>query len=354
MIQSLLVKILLSPISVLYGLGIGLRNLLYRAEIVKSTEFNLPVVGIGNLTLGGAGKTPHVEYLIRLLQPYLKLATLSRGYKRKSRGFLVVSRGHTALDVGDEPLQYFLKYPDVRVAVSESRSIGIPQLLRRFPDIQTILLDDSYQHRSVRPGLNILLTEYDRPYFKDFLLPSGRLRESPSASRRADVIIASKCPDQLSQSERASFIKQLKVNENQQVFFSKYIYGPLYNISDGRRQQLSALDDVLLVTGIANEDYLLKYIETQVAHVYSFVFEDHHLFNAHEVSQMKLKFDHIESNNKAIVTTEKDATRLILHRDYIRENNLSIWILPLKVQFLDNDGELFDQRVRDFLLNFKV
>ena len=354
MIQNVLVKILLAPLSLLYGIGISLRNLLYSSEIIKSTEFNLPVIGIGNLSLGGAGKTPHVEYLIRLLQPYIKLATLSRGYKRKTRGFLVVGRKHSALDVGDEPLQYFLKYPDVKVAVSESRSIGIPQLLQSHPDIQTILLDDSYQHLSVQVGLNILLTEYDRPYFNDFLLPSGRLRETSGAAKRADIIVVSKCPDELSEQERSTFINRLKPKANQDVFFSKYVYGPLYNLANGQRAMLTDFDQVLLVTGIAHEDYLLKYIYSQVNQVYTLVFEDHHLFNAHEVSQMKLKFDHISSTNKAIITTEKDATRLILHKDYIQEQGISIWVLPLKVSFLGLDGQGFDKRIKDFLLNFKV
>ena len=354
MIRNRFIQILLLPVTAIYGLGILLRNSLYSWGILREVKFNVPVVGVGNLTLGGAGKTPHVEYLIRLLSPYVKVATLSRGYKRKTKGFRIARRGDTAETIGDEPLQYFLKYPKSVISVSESRSIGIPLLLNRAPDTQVILLDDSYQHLSVKPYINILITEYNRPYFLDFLLPTGRLREWRSGSARANIIIVSKCPGKLSEDDRTKFMSQLDPKEGQQVFFSKYIYGPLYHIANGTRQNLDFFDQILLITAIADESYLLHHLESAVPEVETMLFEDHHLFSPHEVSLMKLKFENMTGRSRAIVTTEKDATRLALHREFILKEQLPIYILPLKVSFLFDEQYKFDETIKDHLANFKV
>ncbi len=353
MIREVLFKILLSPFTALYGLSISVRNSLYKWGILKSASFNIPVVGVGNLTLGGAGKTPHVEYLIRLLSPYLKLATLSRGYKRKTKGFKMVERGDNSLIVGDEPLQYFLKYPHVRVAVSESRSIGIPMVLNRHPEIQAILLDDSYQHLSVTPGINILLTEFSKPYSDDVLMPSGRLREWRTGADRADIVVVTKCPDDIDDVTRKDMRGKLDINSAQRLYFSKYVYGPLYHLIDASRYPLSNFDRVILLTAIANESYLLSYIESHVAEVHTMTYEDHHDFSPHEVSLLKQQYDHLGHEKTAIVTTEKDATRLILHHAFIKEHNLPIMVLPLKVQFLDQDGPAFNDDVKSFLMDFK-
>lgn len=347
-------KVLLSPIAALYGLVITLRNGLYSSGLLKSARFNLPVIGVGNLTVGGAGKTPHVEYLIRLLSSYLNVATLSKGYKRKSRGFRIVNRNDSALTVGDEPLQYFLKYPYTNVAVSESRSVGIPILLNQYPETEVVLLDDSYQHRSVDPGLNILLTEYNHPYIDDHLLPSGRLREWASGADRADIVIATKCPADLTREAGVAFRERLNLQSHQRLFFSKYIYGDLYNILDGHRQSLPALEEVILVSAIANEAYLLDYVESIVPAVHPISYEDHHLYSPHEVSLIHQQYEQLTTFKKAIVTTEKDATRLILHRDFIIEKQLPVYILPVQVSFLWNEGVNFNTTIRDFLLNFKV
>lgn len=331
-----------------------MRNGLYTSGILKSAKFNIPVIGVGNLTVGGAGKTPHVEYLIRLLSSYLSVATLSKGYKRKSRGFRMVNKNDTALTVGDEPLQYYLKYRNARVAVSESRSVGIPILLNQYPDTQVILLDDSYQHRSVDPGLNILLTEYSRPYVDDHLLPSGRLREWTSGADRADIIIVTKCPPDLRQDQGQLFREKLNLQSHQRLFFSKYIYGDLYNILDGHRRSLSDLDEIILVSAIANEEYLMQHVTQQVDTVHPVSYEDHHLYSPHEVSLIHQQYEQLTTTRKAIVTTEKDATRLILHRDFIIEKKLPIYILPVQVSFLWEEGIHFNTGVRDFLLNFRV
>ncbi len=354
MIREQLIRILLLPLTILYGLGITVRNGLYRWEILKSAKFNIPVIGVGNLSIGGVGKTPHVEYLIRLLSPFLQVATLSRGYKRQTKGFRILNQRDTSLTVGDEPLQYFLKYRQVVVGVSESRSIGIPMLLSRRPDIQVILLDDSYQHRSVIPGINILLTEYQRPYSHDILLPSGRLREWRSAADRADIVVVTKCPDKITKEEAIAFRAQLGLASGQQLFFSKYSYGHPYPILGGSPRALSDFEEVVLISAIAQTDYMMEYVLSQVESVHPMSFEDHHYFSPHEMSLLKLKYEQITDKRKAILTTEKDATRLILHREYIVAERLPIYILPARVTFLMEEGSIFDAAIKDFLLSFKV
>ncbi|MFQ5448844.1 MAG: tetraacyldisaccharide 4'-kinase, partial [Saprospiraceae bacterium] len=258
MVQDPLIKILLLPFSLLYGLGVSLRDFFYRQNLLLSVKFNVPIISVGNLSIGGAGKTPHIEYLIRLLRPYLNVSTLSRGYRRNTQGFQIVNPQNTALEMGDEPLMFKKKFGDVFVTVSESRSLAIPEILGKHPRTQVILLDDAFQHRSVQPGLNILLTEYSRPFTRDFLLPSGRLREWRSAYRRADVIIVTKCPADIGPSERESLTAEIKPFSHQRIFFSSYRYLPPYYILNPKyRLELTADIDALLVCAIAGTDYLL-------------------------------------------------------------------------------------------------
>ncbi|MEL6122250.1 MAG: tetraacyldisaccharide 4'-kinase [Bacteroidota bacterium] len=352
-LRELLFKVLLSPVAILYGLGITVRNQLYDQGILKSTRFSVPVIGIGNLTVGGAGKTPHVEYLIRLLSPYLEMATLSRGYKRKTRGFRIIRRSDDALTAGDEPLQYFLKYKQVKVAVSESRSLGIPLLMDQYPETQVILLDDSYQHRSVTPAINILLTEYSRPYSTDQLLPVGRLREWKSAADRADIVIVTKCPEDVGEAEMSRMSSDLQLESRQQLYFSKYIYGSIYHLLKGVRGQLSNYDEIILITAIANESYLLDYVRQHCDQVYPMSYEDHHIFSAHDLSVLGHQYRELSSERKCIITTEKDATRLFLHKGFINDKDLPIYILPIAVEFLGDKGVSFNTDVRDRLLAFQ-
>lgn len=354
MVQNTFIKLLLLPFSLLYGAGVTLRNVLYKVKLLRSISFNIPVIGVGNLSVGGAGKTPHIEYLIHLLSPFVNTAILSRGYKRKTKGFQFVGASDSALSVGDEPFQYFLKYKNIKVAVSESRSLGVPMLLNKYPETQAILLDDSYQHRSVSPGLNILLTEFDRPYYDDFLLPSGRLREFSSGAVRSDIIIVTKCPSDLDENKKQIVIQKIKPLPNQNVFFSKYIYGNPYNIFNGNRVNLKEYDQIILLTAIANENYLLDHLGTYETEVHSVHYEDHHYFSPHEVSQVALQYENLISDKKLILTTEKDATRLMLHASYLREKNLPIYILPLKVEILFGDQQALNEQVKNFLLNFAV
>lgn len=336
-------------------MAISVRNFLYQISFLKSNSFSIPIIGVGNLSMGGTGKTPHIEYLLSLLREYLKIATLSRGYNRKTRGFKMVGLADTAESVGDEPLQFKLKYQDVHVAVAESRSIGIPKLLIHDPNIQLVLLDDSFQHLSVKPGLNILLTDYGRLFTKDYLLPSGNLREWRSAYKRADMIIVSKCPDDMNGEDRERITQEINPLPHQRLYFSKYEYGtPYYIFNPNSRLRLSDEIDIILVSAIANTDYLNSYIEPRVKSLRNVEFEDHHMFSNHDVSRIKLIFEHLNSDKKAILTTEKDATRLLRHRKYLIENRIPVFILPVRVSFLDEDREKFNTSIKDFLLNFKV
>ncbi len=354
MVRAYIFRALLFPLTILFGLGVLMRDLLYRSNLLRSIEFNIPVIGIGNLAIGGSGKTPHVEYLIELLKPYLEIGVMSRGYNRKSKGYRMVTQNASALIVGDEPKQFSLKYPDIHIAVSESRSLGIPYLLSEKPNIQALILDDSYQHRSVTPGLNILITDYSKPYYKDFLMPTGRLREWPQASSRADIIIVSKCPSHLDNAEISSITSEIEPEVYQEIYFSKYCYERPYHMFNGSRITLEEFNQAILVTAIASTDYLLEYLYTQINEVTAFSFEDHHFFSAHEISVLANTYIKIQDQNKVILTTEKDATRLALHHAFLIDNNIDIYVLPIKVEFLNDTSDNFDQAVHQYLLNFTV
>lgn len=355
MVQHYLVKLLLAPFSLLYGVGVSVRDMLYRNGVLKGVEFNVPVISVGNLSVGGAGKTPHIEYLIRLLKEYLEVATLSRGYSRKTKGFLTVQAGMTAEQAGDEPLQFKRKFPDIHVTVAESRTFGIPQIMMDRPSTQVVLLDDAFQHRSIKPGLNILLTEFDRPFTRDYLLPSGRLREWRSAYRRADIIVVSKCPLQVTEAERQALTDEIDPLPHQQLFFSYYDYFQPYYILDSRyRLHLREDMDVLLICAIAGTDYLVRYLEERVNTVTVLEYEDHHYFTRHDVAHLQSTYERLESDKKVVITTEKDAMRLELHQAFLKEQRLPLFVLPVQVRFHFGEGGDFDEQIKDFLLNFRV
>jgi len=350
-----LARILLRPFSAIYGLGLLFRNAFYDAGIVRSTSFNIPVISIGNLSVGGAGKTPHVEYLTQLLSQYYPIGILSRGYKRKSKGFRLVNAQDKVTLVGDEPLQFKRKFQNTVVAVSESRAIGIPMLLQKHPNVGTILLDDAFQHRSVTPEINVLVTEFDFPYTQDYLLPAGRLREYRSASERADIIIISKCPSEEDKVNTELIESEINLLNHQSIFYSYYDYqDPYYLLNPRYRVKVEKPYEIILLTAIASEDYLLKYLEPKVDKIISFRYEDHHYFTEHDMSQLNLTFAKIEAPNKFIVTTEKDATRLEMHKDFIIKNKLPIFVLPIEVKFLFDEGPKFDSLIKKYLLNFSV
>lgn len=355
MIQDPLIRILLIPVSLLYGIGISIRDYLYRRKLLMSFRFNIPVISVGNLTVGGAGKSPHIEYLIRLLQPYINVATLSRGYGRKSVGYRAVEMHHQVEEVGDEPLMFKRKFPDVFVTVNEQRAMGIPQIIQFRPETQVILLDDAFQHRAVEPGLNILLTEFAHPFTRDYLLPSGRLREWRSAYFRADVIIVTKCPEDLSLEEKEKMTREIHPFPHQAVYFSSYRYlRPYYIFNAGYRIELQEDMTLLMVCAIANAEYMKEYLESRVETVRIRSFSDHHYFSDSDLEEINTMFFAMAGTRKLIVTTEKDAMRLLPHRSFIIEKKWPIVVLPLEVSFHFDDGPAFDNQVRQFLLNFRV
>ena len=348
-------KILLAPISLLYGFGILIRNFLYQSGTYKSAEFDVPVISVGNLSVGGTGKSPHIEYLIMLLRPYLNVSTLSRGYGRKTHGFRIVTSADSAESVGDEPLQFKRKFQDVLVTVGEERMMAIPQIMGHASGIQVILLDDAYQHLAVKPGLNILLTSYKRPYFKDFLLPSGNLREWRSGAQRADIIVVTKCPDDVSEPNRQKYIKQIAPLPHQKVFFSRYVYGNPYYLYNGNQRITLAKDlTVVLISGIAQPDYMIYHLESLVKETFIAEFADHHPFTTKDLDAIRKLFDTVKDSQKIYLTTEKDAIRLDAHRQYIIDHKMPIFILPAGVELLFGQKDAFDGAIKDFLMGFRV
>ncbi|MFZ4635430.1 MAG: tetraacyldisaccharide 4'-kinase [Saprospiraceae bacterium] len=345
---------LLAPLALLYGLGIALRNALYRTGVLRSTRFDLPVVSVGNLTVGGTGKSPHIEYLLRWLDQYISVSVLSRGYGRKTEGYRAVSIIDTVEMVGDEPLQFKRKFPNIPVSVSESRVFGVPELVRRNPDMQCVLLDDAFQHRQVTPGLNILLTEYSKPFTRDWLLPAGRLREWRAGYQRADLIVVTKCPTTLNANEREAMVAEIDPFPRQQVFFSRYQYGTPYDLlRPDQRRPLAADDKVLLLSAIANADYLMDYLGGKVQSARALEFADHHYFDEGDLFTALKRFDAMEGPSKFILTTEKDATRLEAHKPFIWKNQLPVYVLPVEVAFDREDEAGFQAAIQQFLLEFK-
>ena len=355
MIRETVIKLLLAPFSLLYGGIISIRNILYKKEVLKSVKFDIPVVSIGNLSVGGTGKTPHIDYMVSWLKEYIQVGILSRGYKRESTGFVIGQQARDVKKIGDEPFQFLSKHPDVPIAVSENREIGIPLLLKSFPETRLIFLDDAFQHLSVKPHINILLTSYDALFTRDFILPSGRLREWRSSYKRADIIIVTKCPRDLTHDRSINLINEIKPMAHQQLFFTDFRYKmPYYIFNTGYKWEWNPDTYILLVSGIANTEYLEKYLEPKGKHIQKYSFADHHWYTNYDMGQIKRQFDELTGNNKIIITTEKDATRFQLHRNYLVENKLPLFILPIEVRFLFDDEEKFKNLITERLLEFKT
>lgn len=354
MSEDIVIRVLLLPLALLYGIGVGIRNLLYRVGALRSVRFDLPVISVGNLSVGGAGKSPHIEYLLRWLDQYIHVAVLSRGYGRKTMGYRPVTIIDNAEQVGDEPLQFKRKFPEIPISVSESRALGVPELVKRNPEIQSVLLDDAFQHLAVTPALNILLTEFSRPFTRDWLLPAGRLREWRYGYRRADIIIVTKCPPNLTSQQRYEMLIEIDPYPRQRVYFSRYSYGQPYDLlRPDVRRSLDLDTHVLLVSAIANTDYLLQYVGGEAGSVQTLEFEDHHYFDDSDLLDMQRRFEALPQRNKIILTTEKDATRLELHQDFLWKNQLPVFVIPVEVTFCDNDEADFQTDVKQVLLDFK-
>lgn len=344
------IKFLLLPLSLLYGIGILLRNLLFDVGIFPAREFTISTIAIGNLTVGGTGKSPMAEYLVRLIKEKYLLAILSRGYKRHTSGFILADNTSTTSQIGDEPLQFKKKFPDTIVAVDESRKRGIEKLLVQFPDLKVILLDDAFQHRWVKASLTILLTEYSHPFYDDFLLPAGTLREWKSAKKRADVIVVTKCPKTISPVEKRIIVKNIEPLPHQQVFFSLIKYGnavPMF-----KSPTLNSFIDthIILLTGISNPEPLKVYLKQQALEVIEHSYPDHHEFTLVEVNKASEAYHQISSSEKIIITTEKDAMRLDkLGLTEILEK-LPMYYIPIETSFDETEKEGFDNLINQYVI----
>lgn len=344
-------RVLLLPLAILFWLAVALRNWMYDKKILRSTSFGLPLICIGNLSVGGTGKSPMVEYLVLHLKNHFKLATLSRGYKRKTRGYALAKVGSTALEIGDEPMQFFLKFPDVPVAVGEERLVAIPQLLHDRPETEAIILDDAFQHRAIRAGLNILLTDYNNLFTRDFFLPTGDLRDQRKSYKRADLIVVTKSPSGISEEEREKVTAEINPLPHQKVFFSAISYGTPYHITKHDFCFVGEETEVLLVTGIANPKPLKNYLEERVGTYYMMSYPDHYIFTMVDWREIKKRFEQMEAEKKIVLTTEKDAMRLIKFKNEI--GGMPFYVLPIEHKFLFHQENEFNNEVIQFIQNFK-
>ena len=338
----------LLPLSWLYGLGVKFRNMLFEIGILHSESFDVPVISVGNITVGGTGKTPHVEYLIELLKDKAKVAVLSRGYKRRTRGFVIADDNATAKTIGDEPLQMKRKYgDDITVAVDRKRCHGIRQLTSDEDGIDVILLDDAFQHRYVKPGVNILLVDYHRLIIYDKLLPAGRLREPLSGKNRADIVIVTKCPHDLKPMEFRVITKAMNLYPFQRLFFTCLEYRNITPVFGSGEQSLDSIGKdchILLLTGIASPQQMIEDLSPRCPHITPLTFGDHHTFTSSDVARINNEVAALP-HPKMIITTEKDATRLIAVEGLSEEVRGAMFALPVKIRFMLGQEESFNEKI---------
>ena len=360
---------LLLPLSILYGSVLAIRNYLYSIGFLKSHNFQLPVIVVGNLSTGGTGKTPQIEYLIRILGNTSQLATLSRGYRRQTQGFQYVQPNSLTTEVGDEPLQFKQKFPEVHVAVDANRVNGIKKLYTDHPELKIVLLDDAFQHRKVKPSLSILLTDYHQPYYNDYPLPAGNLREFRSGRSRADIIIVTKCPSTLSPIEKRTIIHHIQPQLHQRVFFTRITYAPLHPVYQNKgtstkapststtteRQQPSdtpAINNqtvVYMLVGLANPKPMIEYVQTATPHIHLITYPDHHEYTPAEIQKLRTQFQSNQSSDKIIVTSEKDAMRLQKPEIEQLLSELPVYYLPIKTEIMFQEEKAFEKIIHSTL-----
>jgi tetraacyldisaccharide 4'-kinase len=331
-----------------------LRNKLYDRKIFPSTTPDIPTISVGNLCVGGTGKTPHIEYLIHLLKNEFYLATLSRGYGRSSSGFMLADTQSTAADIGDEPMQFKKKYAGIRVAVDEKRVRGVQKLLNNFPSLQAVLLDDAFQHRAISPGLSILLTDFSKLYIHDFVIPTGQLREFRNGSKRADIIIVTKCPHVLLPIERKRLTDEIKPQSQQQIYFSSIKYGDFIPLNVAKNPftkeyYFERNFSVLLLTGIANTSALSYYLKDKIKNVEHVKFPDHHDFSKKDLERVKAIFNSMPAANKLILTTEKDAMRLKNTDFSTILKDLPVFYIPIEITFDEKDKNALNNSILNYV-----
>lgn len=339
------VSCLLFPLTMWYAVGVWFRNLLFDLGIKRQVSPKITTIGVGNICAGGAGKTPHVEYLLRLLSDQYPTALLSRGYHRKSHGFVLDDGSHSASRLGDEPAMVATKFPNVQVAVCEKRVTGVEKLLQQPKPPKVIVLDDVYQHRYIKPTINILLTEYGKPYSNDHILPFGNLREGRRARYRANIVVVTKSPQSLNPVDKHNIVNRLKLKPFQKVFFSYIYYCDPLPLMGSAPLPLQTVESVLLVTGIADPEPMKQYV-SRFCEVSTIHFADHHRFTAADIRRIRRAYVQINSARKLILTTEKDAARLRELVDHEVMSGLPIYYLPIEVRIHQNNDMSFDQTVK--------
>jgi len=344
-------KIVFFPLAWVYGWVIRLRHYLFDRDILKSFSFQMPVIGVGNLSMGGTGKTPFVEYIIRLFQDDYHLTVLSRGYGRKTKGFLYGNQFSVHEDIGDEPMQYLRKFgKKIKVAVDEDRVNGMKNLIRDDHDMEIVCLDDSFQHRYIKPGLNILLTDLHKLYSEDYLFPVGGLRDVVNQAKRADIIIVTKTNKVLSPITARRVRDSLKPTENQSLYFSYIDYGNPVAFSENQDEvNFSKVRTIVMFTGIANSYPLQEYLRDMCSELIVLDYPDHHQYSRKDLQTVRKKFDETFSRNKIVVTTEKDAMRL-LKSEYLSElKNLPLFYIPIEMKMHGQDGKNLSNQLKKYV-----
>jgi tetraacyldisaccharide 4'-kinase len=348
-------NILLYPVSFIYGLITGFRNFLFNSGILSSMEFHLPIICVGNITVGGTGKTPHTEYIAELLKERFKVATLSRGYKRKTRDFRIASASALVSDIGDEPMQMFRKLPGVVVSVDRDRVHGVNSLLRDRPEVEVIILDDAYQHRRIKPGLSILLSGFERPVWKDHMLPYGNLREKRANMKRADVILITKCPENLSVDQMGHVVKGIDKKSEQKLFFTTLNYKtPIPVFETGHvlaEPEISGCSGcgIVLITGIANPEPLKDHLKKSFNEIIHLPFPDHYNFNEHDLLRIASAYNDLKSGTRYLFTTEKDAVRFRELTNVTEPLRSKFYYVPVEIRFLNKDKDQFDNLIIDYV-----
>ncbi len=339
-------NILLVPFSWLYKASAFVFHKLYDWKLIGSYQPQVATICVGNLSVGGTGKSPMVEYLLRLLEDKTPVAVISRGYRRKTKGFVLAGGATTAADIGDEPMQFHQKFPCATIAVGEERAKAIEALVEQKPKTGVIILDDAFQHRAVTPGFNILLTEYNNLFTSDGYLPAGSLRDLKSNYKRANLIVVTKCNPNLEHTRKEQIINEIRPFPHQQVFFTAIAYGTPYHIFSGNTIGWEYISAAVLVTGIANPQSLVDYLQLKSLTLHHMTYADHHHFTNEDIENILTAYNAIKQTNKIILTTEKDAVRLAGFKEL---QHLPVVALPVQHQFLFNEGNIFDEKIIGFL-----
>lgn len=342
-------SILLLPLSLVYGFIVFIRNKLFDLKILSSREFDIPVISVGNITVGGTGKTPTTEYLISLLKNEFTIATLSRGYKRKTKGFILSTPESTTNEIGDEPKQIKQKFSEVIVAVCENRVRGIINLLRMFGNLNLVILDDAFQHRHVSPGISILLIDYNRPLSKDSMLPYGGLREDLHQMKRASIILITKCPRDMKPIERRIIEMELQLFPYQSLYFTTIKYGEMTPVFNGQKTICASDCSILLVTGIANANPLLNHLKTNTKNIAHINYPDHHVYVQKDLDAIAQKFESISSLSKVIITTEKDAMRIKDFEEISPTLKNNLYYIPIEIEFMYKDHDTFNHQILSYV-----